>query len=453
MASQPWMFHASTLAQASTGSANGRLETAVIGIGERGKYLIANLPDAFRVTALGDCSLDQIESIRKPPKKFAEILHPFIENQLGGCRLFQDYRQMLSEHSFDAVIIAAPDHHHALAAVLAMKSGAHVYVEKPLAVTIGEGRVIADAAARYDRVVQVGSQQRSMKINRAACEFIREGGLGRVHLVEERNLPGPMPYIREDFAAESIPEGLDWDLFCGPTPLRDYNRKLWVKDAFKFGFLRWRGWDLFEEYSGHLMTNWGAHSLDMVQFALGTDDTGPTSVELRVDDIDPFIDDQWHEKTPPLGTLRDKPTDRMRFCPLVMKYASGTRIELTPGRRKTVFHGERGNLTLSRNNYAVQPASLMPPPDPIEQERWKGAGHVARPHLQNWLNAILSRAPLKAPIEVGHRSATVCHLANLARRLGRDLRWDPKAERFVDDDAANAELNRDRRAGFELPTV
>jgi hypothetical protein len=253
-----------------------------------------------------------------------------------------------------------------------------------------------------------------------------------------------------DLPVEPVPASLDWELFCGPAPLRPYNRKLWVKDAFREGFLLWRGWDLFEDYSGHLMTNWGAHSIDMIQFALGKDHTGPTSIELRKGDMDAFVDDRWHDKTPPLGALRSNRIDRLRFCPLVMTYADGVEIHFKPGIKQTVFHGERGKLFLSRNDYHTQPVGLLPPPDPAAQAVWSGNGHVARPHLQNWLDAIESRGELLAPLEVGHRTATICHLANLARRLDRPLRWDPDRETFVGDDTATGQLQRPRRSGFEL---
>lgn len=445
--------HSSVSAQSADTSSNARLETAVIGTGERGKYLIANLPPAFRVTALCDCSLEQIDSVKNPPARFQGLLGKFVENESSSCRIYQDYRRMLEAQKFDAVIISTADHHHALAAILAVQAGAHVYVEKPLAVTIGEGRAIVHAAEKFNRVVQVGSQQRSMQVNRTACEFVRAGRLGKIRLVEERNYPGPMPYSEASLPREVLPKSLDWNLFCGATPLRPYNRKLWIKDAFDFGYLRWRGWDLFEDYSGHLMTNWGAHSIDMIQYALAKDDTGPIRVDLRPDEMDDFVDDQWHLKTPPLGTLRDKGNDRARFCPLVMSYADGTQIHFKPGARKTVFYGEHGTLSLSRNDYRAEPASLLPPPDPAEQEKWRGSGHVARPHLQNWLEAIQTGGTLNAPVEAGHRSASVCHLANIARRLGRSIDWDPDRERFIRDAEANEHVHRPRRNGFELPTI
>jgi predicted dehydrogenase len=445
----PTMFLAGELLATPPASPNQRFEVAVIGIGARGKYLIGNLPAQATVTALCDCSLEQVESARKPDPTLAGLLNRFVDQDAGSCRVYQDYRRMFEQQRFDAVIIAAPDHHHALAAILAMQAGAHVYVEKPLALTIKEGRAIATAAAKYNRIVQVGSQQRTMQVNRDACEFIRSGGLGKVSLVEERNFPSPMPYVAEQFPAEPIPSGMDWDLFCGPSPARPYNKMLWSKDAFKFGYLTWRGWDLFEDYSGHLMTNWGAHSIDMIQYALGKDATGPVRVERRPDEKNGLLDDQWHDKTPPLGTLADKQRDRDRFCPLVISYADGTEIHFKPGMTKTVFHGQQGKLLLSRNDYQTEPAGLLPEPAAAEQAKWAGEGHVARPHLDNWFAAIESGATLNAPVEVGHRSATVCHLANIARRSGRNLTWDPVAEKLID--APSDLLDRPQRTGFELP--
>jgi hypothetical protein len=201
-ASLPLGVHQSIASgQTANLSPNDRIETAVIGIGERGKYLIGNLPPQFRVKALCDFSREQIETARRPPTRFDGVLDDFVRGDAMRCELHQDYRRMLDSNRYDAVIIAAPDHHHSLAAILAMQSGSHVYVEKPLAVTIGEGRAIVQAARRYGRVVQVGSQQRTMQVNRDACEFIRAGGLGRVHRVEQPNLPGPMPYDAAMFPA------------------------------------------------------------------------------------------------------------------------------------------------------------------------------------------------------------------------------------------------------------
>ena len=435
-----------------TASANGQMEIGLIGVGVRGKYLLANLPDTVTVTALCDCALSQMDAARNPKGIFAEPLQRFASGDARRCRLYQDYRKMLEKQSFDAIVIAAPDHHHASAAVRAMAHGSHVYIEKPLAVTIKEGRAIVDASLKYQRIVQVGSQQRTMQVNRRACEFLRDGGLGRIHRVDERNFPGPTPYP-SDLGTETKPDDIAWDLFCGPTPLRPYHRKLWVKDAFKEGYLTWRGWDLFRDYSGHLMTNWGAHSIDMIQYALGMDHTGPQEI-VPLPWPDPSdlarLDDPWHEKTPPLGAVPDRTLDRRRFREIRMTYAAGTEVRFGAGIRRTTFHGEQGKLFLSRNHYATDPPGLLPPIEPQEKAAWAGSGHVARPHLENWLAAIESGSPINAPPEVGHRTATICHLANIARELGRPLRWDPVQEEFPDDETANAQLGRERRRGFEL---
>ena len=448
----PYFVSSTVFAGPDRVAASDRIETAVIGVGVRGKYLISNLPKAFRVTALCDCSRQQIDSARKPEGIFRGLLGEFVSGDAERCGVYQDYRELFSRHRCDAAVIATSDHHHALAAILAMKAGCHVYVEKPLATTIGEGRAVVDAAKRYDRIVQVGSQQRTMRINQVACEFIRDGGLGAVSRIEERNFPGPMPYDASDFPSESMPETMDWDLFCGPTPLRPYHQRLWVKDAFKVGDLTWRGWDLFEDYSGHLMTNWGAHSLDMIQYALGMDESGPIEIVPHEDQVDTFSDDQWHHKTPPLGQLRDRRSDRRRFSPVTLRYPGGIRVEMKSGIKTTVFHGERGRLYLSRNNYRTEPDGLLPPIDKAEVAKWDGSGgrSVAKPHLENWLSAIRRRDTANAPPEIGHRSASVCHLANIARQLGRRLSWDPVTEAFDDDAEADQRIHRPRREGFQL---
>jgi predicted dehydrogenase len=441
-----------SLANSPVFGANEQLRVGLIGTGVRGKYLIANMPEVARVVSLCDCSLAQVENTRHPEGMMTEPLAKFSARDAKACSIYQDYRKMLDNERLDAVVIAAPDHHHAQAMILACQAGLDVYCEKPLSVTIAEGRAMVNAAKKYNRVVQVGSQQRTMQINRIGCEFVRDGGLGKISLVQLKNFPGPMSYDGR-FPTEAVPKTLAWDLFCGPTELRPHSRKLWVKDAFKVGHLTWRGWDLFRNYSGHLMTNWGAHSIDMVQYALGMDHTGPVEVWTDTEALEVFdreIDDRWHEKTPPLGTLGDQQADRMRFCPLSMRYANGTVIRFDPTVRETIFHGQRGKLYMSRNKYRTEPAGLAPPIDPLEQARWKGDGHVARPHLANWIDAIQTRGTLNAPIEVGHGTATVCHLGNIVRELGRHLRWNPQDEQFEGDDEANRLISRERRTGFEL---
>lgn len=428
-----------------TSSSAERLRVGVIGTGVRGKYLIGNLPDAARVVAICDCAKSRIAGTLEPKGTFASVLAAFREKDASHCATYQDYRRMIDREKLDAVIIATPDHHHVLAAMLALQAELDVYLEKPLTVCIREGRQLADLVKKTGRVLQVGSQQRTMEMNRFGCEFVRDGGLGKVSRVDVPNYPGPLPTA--NYPAEPIAEGLDWNLFCGPTPLRPHHRKLWVKDEFKVGDLLWRGWDLFRDFSGHIMTNWGAHSVDMVQYALGHDDTGPVEVRAIEPDSVQAIWLNWKTKTPaPMDS------DQRRFWPVVMRYQDGTELRFGNETDHIVFHGERGKLRMRRNYFETDPPDLVKNgPDPKVAEVWNGAGHVARPHLQNWLDCVRSRGVPHAPVEVGHRTVTICHLANLARELNRPLHWDPAAERFVDDQAADALLGRPRRKGFEFP--
>lgn len=446
-------------------SANNVVRIGVIGTGVRGKYLIGNLPPWATVGAICDCASLRIASVMKPQGEFSKVLARFTQVDSAKCATLQDYRRLLdrarSKDKLDAVIIATPDHHHAQAAILALQAGLDVYLEKPLTVTVREGRSLVDAVERTGRVLQVGSQQRTMEVNRFACEFIRNGGLGRISKVELPNYPGPLPMPSLD--AEPAIGGVDFDLFCGPTLRRPHHRQLWMKEDFKVGDLLWRGWDLFRDYSGHLMTNWGAHTVDMVQLALGRDDTGP--VEVRPVEPDSVVElwPPWKSKTPaPEGRTGSASPDR-RFWPVTMKYADGIELHFRPwdstqagslknGPDFIVFHGEKGRLTMRRNYFETDPAGLVTNgPDAAAVDKWKGGGHVARFHLENWLDAIGNGAPLNAPVEAGHRTATICHLANIARELNRRLRWDPVHERFADDAEAEDSLERPRRDGFRLP--
>jgi predicted dehydrogenase len=411
--------------------ANQRVIVGVIGTGIRGKDLISELPDEARVAALCDCYLPRVTEVLKGEGRAAGRLDVFRQRDAERCEAYQDYRTMIDRAKLDAVLITTPDHHHILPAILACQAGMDVYVEKPLSLTIAEGRALVRAVARHGRVCQVGSQQRTMEMDRFACQFVREGGIGKVSMVQVESYPGPMRYA--GLPEQPVPDALNWELFCGPTPMRPHNQKLWVKDEFRVDGRLWRGWDLWRSYSGHLMTNWGGHAFDLVQWALGMDHTGPVEI--------------WPQT--------DGHTGPMRLCPVRARYANGIelRFEMTraPG-LGGVFHGERGRMTIVRNRFRAEPRDLVQdPPDPAVAKGWQGAR--ARLHVQNWLDCIKTRKTPNAPVEVGHRSATICHLANICRELGRKLRWDPQKEVFLGDDEANALRDRPRRKGFELPEI
>ncbi len=309
------------------------------------------------------------------------------------------------------------DHGRVRCAIHAVQAGKDVYAEKPLSLYVAEGRALVRAVRKYDRILQVGSQQRSMAMNRLACDFVRNGGLGRIRLVLGVDYSAPVQV--GGLPEEPVPEGMNWDMWLGQTALRPYNPEL---------FTHWmRYWD----YSGADMTNWGAHGIDQVQAALGMDQTGP--VEFR--------------------PLTDAPEGSLAF-----RYATGTevRLEMPAGDLQggAMFIGERGRIEITRNDFRTDPPNLIKELPPKEEvDKWKRAQWQAKYHMQDWLDCMRSRKAPLADVETGHRSISVCHLANITRQLNRTLHWDPEAERFTADAEANDRLTRRRRKGYELPDI
>jgi predicted dehydrogenase len=380
--------------------ANEQVSIGVIGVGGRARQLVDQIPLGGKVVALADCYLQRAADAAK--------------ERGANWPVYQNYRQMLDREKLDAVLIATPDHARTLPCIHAVQAGLDVYAEKPLTAYVREGRALVDAVRKHDRVFQVGTQQRTMEVNRFCCEFIRDGKIGEVKLVSAVNYTGPRRY--EGLPEEPVPAGDDWNMWCGPTELRPFNSQL------QFAWMQWR------DYSGGEMTNWGAHGIDQIQWALGKDDTGPTEM--------------WPESPGPNGAVS-------------MRYADGTLVRFEREKAPmggAVFTGSECKMEINRNRFATNPPDFVKDaPDPAVAAKWEGDGWIARPHIQNWLDCIRSRERPNADVEIGHRSITICHLLNIARELGRKLHWDPSAESFVSDDEANQLLDRPRRAGFELP--
>jgi predicted dehydrogenase len=396
----PIFIPSRVLGREQSPGANDRVRIGVIGVGGRARQLIDQIPEGGKVVALADCYLQRAtEAANERNAKWS---------------IYQDYRQMLDREKLDAVLVATPDHVRTLPCIHAVQAGLDVYAEKPLTAYVREGRVLVDAVRKHKRVFQVGTQQRTMEINRFCCNFIRDGKIGTVTHVSAVNYPGPRRY--EGLPEEPIPEHDDWNVWCGPTELRPFNHQL------QFGWMQWR------DYSGGEMTNWGAHGVDQIQWALGKDDTGPTEL--------------WPDG--PNGIVS-------------MRYADGPVVRFERDGAPmggAVFTGSECKMEINRNRYATNPADFVKDaPDAAVQDKWEGDGWIARPHIQNWLDCIKTRERPNADVEIGHRSITICHLVNITRELGRKLNWDPAAERFVNDDEANQLLDRPRRAGFELPVV
>jgi predicted dehydrogenase len=397
----PTIIPASVLGRRNTPGANERVILGAIGIGGRCKQLIDQVPAGARIVAAADC--------------FQQRAIDAAKERSAKWKLYQDYREMFDCERLDGVIIATPDHARTLPCIRAVQACLDVYAEKPLTAYVREGRILVNAVRKYKRVFQVGTQQRTMEVNRFCCEFIRNGKIGKVKSVSAVNYTGPRKY--EGLPEEPIPATDDWNTWCGPTELRPFNNQL------QFAWMQWR------DYSGGEMTNWGAHGVDQIQWALGKDDTGPT--ELWPDGDKGIVSMKYADGTPVRFERKDAPMGG------------------------AVFTGTECKMEINRNRFATNPADFVKDaPDPAVQDAtWEGTGWIARPHIQNWLDCIKSREKPNADVEIGHRSVSICHLVGITRELHRKLQWDPVAELFIGDDEANKLLDRPRRAGFELPEV
>jgi predicted dehydrogenase len=383
--------------------ANDRIRVGVIGVGGRSNLLIDQLPEAGEIVAVADC--------------FPKRAYDAAAKREAKWRIFNDHRRLLEQKDIDGVVVGTADHQRVWCSVHACQAGKDVYAEKPLTLYISEGRSLVRAARKYGRVFQVGSQQRSMAMNKLACDFVRTGGLGAIQFVECVNYTGPKRY--PGLPEEPIPQDFNWDLWQNQTPARLYNSKLHL------GWMQW--WD----YSGGEMTNWGAHGMDQVQMALGMDETGP--VEL------------W--------PLADGPKGAVAF-----RYANGVTVRLVmpPGDLMggAIFAGEKGRIEIIRNNFRTDPPRMikeLPPPEEVQKWRDDVALWQAKYHMQDWMECMRTRKRPLADVEIGHRSVSLCHLLGITRQLNRRLQWDPAAERFISDEEANSMVSRPRRKGFELP--
>lgn len=400
--------------------ANERVRVALIGCGLRASQLMRSRPDECQVVVTVDADLPKAE------KMAAELP--------GDLSASDNYHAVIEQHELDGVMIATTEPHHVQASMAACDAGLDVYVEKPMSLYFAEGRSLVDLARRRGRVVQVGTQQRSMEMNRFACELVRSGGIGDVRVVETVNYSSPRPMPAGGLPEESVPDGLNWDRWQGCTEDRPFNRRL--QSHYLAGLGVW--WGDWEAYSIGFLGAFASHSLDMVQYALGMDSTGP--VEF------------W-----PVG--RDE-TGVMR---VEFRYANGVEVRnrfpfrFGPDRRGPgfggVFVGSECKMEINRNKHTTNPVDFVKDGPPAKlAAKWEGPDSIARGHIQNWLDCIKSRDLPNADVEIGHRSATILHLIHITRRLNRPLRWDPVRETFPDDSEATAMLQRPRRAGWELPT-
>ncbi len=387
--------------------ANERIITGHIGMGGQGG---SNFNRYYKENAAAVCDVDSKRAAAAAKK---------IQDAGRTPLVFGDYRELLERKDIDAVLISTPDHWHALTTIHACEAGKDVYCEKPLSLTIVEGRKMVEAARKHNRVVQTGSQQRSSKEFRQACELVRNGALGKISQVlvgiPNANFKGP-PVPDSDPPAE-----LNYDMWLGPAPQRPYNEKR-VHYSFRF----------FWDYSGGQMTNFGAHDLDIAQWGLGMDDSGPTSIDGQ----GWFHPEKWFEVT--------------QSARVSYKYANGVEVLLGQGQKEipggVTFIGEKGKIHVHRGVINSTPEEILKTELPSGAVKLE----VSPGHHQNWEACIKSREKPICDVEIGHRSATVCHLGNISIRLGRKIQWDPAKEQIVGDDDAATWVSRPYRAPWVL---
>jgi predicted dehydrogenase len=413
----PHVIPRGVLAAPGRPGTNDRIRTAVIGAGNRVRALILQSPADLKLVAISDCWLQKAPALAQAAAKSNPRMCP----DAAKVASYQDYRKMLAKEKLDAVFVTTTTHARVLCCIHSVQAGLDVYAEKPLTLTIEEGRVLTSAVRKHRSVLQAGTQCRSMANMLWAYAFVRNGGLGKVskvlapcYMPPERWAPKP---------GQPVPRGFNWDMWCNQTELRPFHPDL-------LDWMRWRDYD-----GGGLswgMTGWGTHGMAQIQGALGMDATGPVEV--------------WPEK----------PGERN--SPVTMRYANGVILELkipipevTSGGVGGYFFGEKGKMEIDRNRVASNPKELIagcPPPLPRpDGTDWADA------HIRNWIDCMRSRQRPNADVEISHRATTVCHLANIARELGHKLRWDPDKEEFLGDDEANRLRSRPRRRGYEFPSV
>ncbi len=431
-----------------------RITVGVIGIGAMGSGHVRRMAGDPAVQVLGVCEVDTAR--RENARNVVDERYAAARaaGTYRGCDAYNDYRELLARDDLDAVVIATPDHWHALQSIDAAKAGKDVYCEKPVSVTIQEGRRIVEAVRRYDRVFQTGTQYRSIPTVRHICQFIREGGLGRVRSVftllqplapwlgSARHQPYAKAlntaqcgkaYVPLDFAlpAEPVPDGLDWDLWVGPAPWRPYNCIYHTNPSP--GVVPWS----IDEAFGVTSSTWFlSHAVDVIQYALGTEKSGPVEI--------------FHPATKQYPTL-------------TCRYASGTLLHFVDhwGLVKDVYHAVPDNARLAGNFGGIFVGergwiTTMSTGGPIEggpEElvetiglRTREVNIGANNHHANWLECIRTRQAPSADEEIGHRSASLGHLTNIAFWTGRSLRWDPAREEFNGCEAANRLRMRAARA-------
>ena len=422
---------APTIIPSSAFGANSRIAVGIIGTGDHGTNVdlkgLLHQKDA-QVMALCDVDLKNVERAKQMTlEKYGEGSK---SGAASGCYTTQDWRELVARADVDAVAVATPDHWHVLCAIGALEAGKDVLCEKPLSLTIEEGRALADAAAKHGGITITASENRSKTNFLQACELVRNGRIGTLKHTRVE-LPGGW-WVRDLGHGTSqepapVPEGLDYAMWQGQVAHKPFS-----PGRFHFN---WR-WDM--DYSGGMLTDWGAHMLDIAQWGNGTERTGP----VRVEGTGVMDRDAYYNVASAWGMTYEYASGATLFC------TNREPNTTTPGLASVRFEGTHGWIECDWFSIKASDKELLKTtfgPDDVRLRTCAGGEH------RDWLDCIQSREPTYAPFEVGHRTTSMSHLANICLQLGRKLEWNPDAEKFVNDPEADALIGRTMQNGWSLP--
>ena len=423
-ATAPYFLRSTALGAEGRDPASERIAVGQIGVGHQGAGYGARVVAAGEGGGLlggfmGNPSV-QMVAVCDVNASHRDAAKARIEQQYKGVAAYNDFRDLLARDDIDAVVIAVPDHWHAVISIEAAKAGKDIYCEKPLSLTIREARAMVNAVRRYGRVFQTGSMQRSMGQFRYACELVRNGRIGKLTRINI-GLPNNGKSSWEQWLpTEPVPEGFDFDTWLGPAPWKPFNTE---RVSGNYG----GGWRYIRDYSGGMMTDWGAHHFDIAQWGLGMDDSGPAEI------------------VPPNGK---------EVKVLTYHYANGAALTRDPERLARESGQDNGVMFIgTKGKVAVWRYDLKTWPENLKQQRIGPGGirlYRGDNHHTDFVNAVRTRGRPNAPITSASRSITVCHLGNIAYELGRPVRWDPAREQFVNDSEATRLYSRRMRSPWHL---
>jgi myo-inositol 2-dehydrogenase/D-chiro-inositol 1-dehydrogenase len=417
----PTIVHSSVFGQDAP---NNRITAGFIGVGRMG---LGDLKEVLGFKSVQVVAVCDVDSKRADNAKNLVEDRYSRQNTSGtykGCAVFEDFRDLIARPDIDTVFIVTPDHWHAIPAISAAKAGKDIFIQKPLTMTIHEGRILSDTVRRYGRVLLVGSQQRSEKRFRFACELVRNGRIGKLHTVKVGfdidPSCKPQPSI-------PVPHWLDYDFWLGPAPWAPYTEN---RVHPQQGYGR-PGWLRISDYGSGMITGWGSHHNDIVQWGMDTEHTGPVEID-------------GHTEYPKDGLWDVHGEFKIEYT-----YANGVKVICADNKKNkqgVLFEGSEGWVYVRRGHIDAQPKSLLKTkigPDEIHL-------YESNNHKTNFFDCVRSRTETIAPVEVAHRSCTVCLLGEISMRLGRKLKWDPNREVFINNDQANRMISRPNRSSWHL---